>query len=203
MALFPEFFLPDHLDELKHGHFYRELPKQFKAMVAYLKASGNKKMYSDYLWAVQEAEKEEAMEPSCHLPMASTSKPWVMSFFLLWKLKGSQAAMTLSAWVAHLEEESTGKEECVNSKDPDGIKGIMEEFIACLARAVKDAQQEEKTCYHCSRPDNFIPDCPLVVESSTDSHLNWREGMAPKKGALAPQGKATMPKVPQDKTPKV
>ena len=91
-------------------------------------------------------------------PMISTNKPWVMSFFPLWKLKGSQPAMTPSAWVAHLEEESTDKVECVNSEDPDGIKGITEGFIVGLARAVKDAQQEEKCCYHCSSPDHFICD---------------------------------------------
>ena len=86
-----------------------------------------------------EAEKEEAMEPSCNPPMASTNKPKVMSFFPLQKLNGSQPAATASAWVAHLEEESADKEECVNSEDPKGTEGITEGFIACLARAVKDA----------------------------------------------------------------
>ena len=51
--------LPDHITELKHDHFYSGLPKWFKVMVAYLKASTNEKTYSDYLWATQEAEKEE------------------------------------------------------------------------------------------------------------------------------------------------
>ena len=103
--------------------------------------------------------------------------------------------------VAHLEEEDTGKEERVDSEDPDGIGGMTEESIVHLARAVKDAQQEEKCC-HCSSPDHFIQDCSLVVASRTDSHLNQRDGMAPKKGALAPQGKATMLKMPQDGAPK-
>ena len=142
------------------------------------------------------------MVPSCHLPVANTSKSKAMSFFPLWKLKGSQPAMTPSAWVAHLEEESTNKEECINNKDPGGIEGITEEFIVCLARAVKDTQQEVKCYYHCSSPDHFIHNCPLVAGSRTDLHLNWREGMALKKGAQAPQGKETMLKVPQDGTPK-
>ena len=47
--------------------------------------------------------------------------------------------------MVHLEEESADKEECIDSEDPDGIKGITKEFIAHLARAVKDAQQEEST----------------------------------------------------------
>ena len=46
---FPECFLPDHVAELKYDCFYGGLLKWFKAMVAYLKASSNEKMYSDYL----------------------------------------------------------------------------------------------------------------------------------------------------------
>ena len=90
-------------------------------------------MYLDYLQAVWEAEKEEAMEPSHNLPMASANKHQVTSFFPMWKLKGSHPATTPSAWVAHLEEESANKEECVDSEDPDGIKGITKEFIVHLA----------------------------------------------------------------------
>ena len=105
-------------------------------------------------------------------PMASANKPQVMSFFPLQKLKGSQPTMTPSAWVAHLEEESANKEECIDSEDPDGIKGITKEFIVCLARAEKDTQQDEKHCYHCSSPDHFVCDCLLVAASRTDSHLN-------------------------------
>ena len=170
-------------------------------MVAYLKASSNEKMYSDYLWAVQEAEKEEVMEPSCNPPAASTSRPWVMNFFPLWKLKGSQPTTTPSTWAVHLEEESADKEEYINGKDPDGIEGVTKEFIVCLTRAEKDAKQVEKHCHHCGSPDHFLHDLPLVVGSRADSPLNWREGMAPKKGAQAPQGKVTMLEVPQDGTP--
>ena len=61
-----------------------------------------------------------------------------------------------AVWVAHLEEESTNKEEGTESENPNGIKGINEEFIVHLARAVKDAQQEEKCCYHCSSSEHFI-----------------------------------------------
>ena len=63
-ASFPEHFPPDHVAELKHDHFYSGLPKWLKAIVAYLKASTNEKIYFDYLLAVREAEKEEVMEPS-------------------------------------------------------------------------------------------------------------------------------------------
>ena len=64
--------------------------------------------------------------------------------------------MTPSAWVVHLEKESTNKEECINSKDPDGIEDITKEVIVHLARAGKDVQQEEKHCYHCRSLDHFI-----------------------------------------------
>ena len=49
MTSFAVHFPLDHVAKLKHDCFYRGLPKQFKAMVAYLKASAGEKMYSDYL----------------------------------------------------------------------------------------------------------------------------------------------------------
>ena len=91
-----------------------------------------------------------------------------MSLFLLWMLKGTQPTKTPTVRVAHLEEESTDKEEGAESKDPDSIEGVTEEFLVYLARAVKDAQQEEKHCYHCSSQEHFIRDCPLVKASRTD-----------------------------------
>ena len=114
-----------------------------------------------------------------------------------------QPSKTSSVLAAHLEKESTSKEECIDSEDPGGIESITEEFIVNLARAVKDAQQEGKCCYHCSSPNHFICNCPLVATSRADLHLNWKEGMTLKKGPWAPQGKATTPKVPQEGTPKV
>ena len=143
-------------------------------MVAYLKASANEKTYSEYLHAAQEAEKEEVMEPSHSQTAATTttSKPMATSFFSQQKLKGSQHTKTPAVWVAHLGEEDANKEECTHSEDPGGIEGITEEFIVCLARAVKDAQQEAKCCYHCSSLDHFIQACLLILASSTGSYLN-------------------------------
>ena len=70
-----------------------------------------------------------------------------MNLFPLRKLEGSQPTTTPAVQVAHLEEEDADKEECADSKDPGGIEGIMDEFTICLARALKDAQQEGKCCY--------------------------------------------------------
>ena len=196
MVLFLECFPPDRVAELKCDCFYGRLPKWLKAMVAYLKASTNEKTYSDYLQAVREAKKEEAMEPSCSQMADSISKPKMMSFFPLQKLKGTQPARTPAVQVAHLEEESADKEEGTESEDPNGINGITKEFIVHLARAVKDPWQEEKYCYHYSSLKYFICKCPLVKASRMDPHLNQKEGMALKKGAQTPQGKVTMLKVP-------
>ena len=46
--------------------------------------------------------------------------------------------------LVHLEEEGTRREEDKGSNDSDGIDGVTEEFMVHMARAVKDAQTEEK-----------------------------------------------------------
>ena len=60
------------------------------------------------------------------------------------------------------EEESAEEDKGVERKDPDGIDRVTEKFMVCLVRAMKDAQQEEKCCYHFSSLDHFIHDCPLI-----------------------------------------
>ena len=79
-----------------------------------------------------------------------------MSFFPLQKLKGIRHVKTPAVWVAHLEKDGTDKEEGTESDDPNGIEGMTGEFIVCLARAMKEAQQDEKCCYHCSSLEHFI-----------------------------------------------
>ena len=142
-------------------------------MVAYLKASTNEKTYFGYLRAAWEAEKEEAMEPSCSQTTDKPSKPKVTSFFPFQKLKSTQLTKTSAMRVAHLEEEGSSEEAGTKSEDPDGLDGVMEEFIVCLARAMKEAQQKEKCCYHCSSKEHFICKCPLVKASRSAAHLNW------------------------------
>ena len=61
-ASFPDHFPPDHVAELKRDCFYSGLPKWLKAIVAYLKAGLQGRMYSDYLRATQEAGKEDSIE---------------------------------------------------------------------------------------------------------------------------------------------
>ena len=203
VASFPECFPPDCIAELKHDCFHGRLPKWLKAMVAYLKASAHEKMNSDYVWAAREAEKEEAMEPSNSQTTGKTSKPKATSFFPLWKLKGIQPTKTCAVRVVHLEEEGSDKEAGAKSEDPDGIDGVTEEFIIHLARAVKEAQQDEKCCYHCSSIKHFILKCLLVKTSRSATHLNWKKVMAPEKGVWTPRVKVTKPKVPKEGMPKV
>ena len=204
-ASFPEHFLPDHVAELKCDCFYGGLSKYLKAIVAYLKASPQEKSYSDYLQAAREPEKEDSMElsqsPQCQA--ANTAKPRATSFFPLWKLKGTQLALnTPTVHLVHLEDERAKKDEEVESKDPDGLDGVTEEFMVCLMRAVKDAQVEEKWCYHCSSLEHFICDCPLVKASEVNTSLNCKEKMVLKKGAQDPQTKVTTPKTPRRRPPR-
>ena len=112
------------------------------------------------------------MEPSHSQTANNASKPKAMSFFPLLKLKGTQSAKTPAVHVVHLEEGGSDKDRDGKSGDPNGIKGVTEEFIVCLARSVKDAHQEEKCCYHCSSLEHFAHECPLVKASRTATHLN-------------------------------
>ena len=72
----------------------------------------------------------------------------------------------------HLEEEGSDEEAGAKSEDPDGINGVTEEFIVCLARVVKEVQKDEKHFYHCSCMDHFICKCLLVKTSRSATHLN-------------------------------
>ena len=83
-ASFPDCFSPDRVVELKRDCFYGGLPKQLKAMVAYLKVGPQVRIYSDYLRATREAEKEDLTElsQSSRIQTAdSASKPRTTSFF--------------------------------------------------------------------------------------------------------------------------
>ena len=88
--------------------------------------------------------------------------------------------------LAHLEEEDSGNGEDPESDDPSGIEGVTKEFMVYLAWAVKDDQADEKHCYHCSSPDHFIHNWPLVKTSRHKKQLNGKEEMASMKGTQTP-----------------
>ena len=189
-ASFPDHFTPDRVAELKMDHFNGGLPKQLKVMVAYLKVGPQVRTYSDYLRAAREAEKEDSIKLSQSSRIQTTdgpSKPRTTSFFPMRKLKGNQPFPKKPAvWLVQLEEEDADDGEDQESDDPDGIKGVTEKFMVWLARAVKDAQMEEKHCYHCSSPEHFICNCPLMKTARDKKQLNGKEGMAMMKGAQTP-----------------
>ena len=96
-----------------------------------------------------------------------------------------------------MEEEDTDDGEEPESDDPDGIEGVTEEFMVQLARAVKDAQMDERHCYHCSSPEHFIHNCPLMKTTRDKKHLNGKEGMVMVKGAQTPPKAANAIRSPQ------
>ena len=158
-------------------------------MVAYLKVGPQVRTYSDYLRAAREAEKD-LIELSRSFRIQTTdslSKPRTTSFFPLRKLKGNQPlSKKPTIHVAQLEEEDADDGEDPESDDPGGIEGVTEEFIIRLARAMKDAQTDEKCCYHCSSPEHFICNCLLMKTTRDKKQLNGKEGMTMMMGAWAP-----------------
>ena len=129
----------------------------------------------------------------------SLSKPRTTSFFCLRKLKGNQPlSKKPTICLAQLEEEDADDSEDPASDDPGGIEGVTEEFMIQLARAVKDAQTDEKHCYHCSSPEHFIHNCPLMKTARDKKQLNRKEGMAMMQGAWAPLTTTNAIKSPQE-----
>ena len=70
--------------------------------------------------------------------------------------------------------------------DSGGIEGVTEEFMVHLARVVKDTQADEKCWYHCSSPEHFIHNCPLVKTLREKKQLNGKEETASMNGAQIP-----------------
>ena len=201
VASFPDCFPPDCVAELKRDCFYGGLPKQMKVMEAYHKAGPQVTTYSDYLRATREAEKEDSIELSRSSRTKTAdglSKRRTTSSFPLRKLKGNQPfPKKPTIWLVQMEEEDADNGEDPESDDPNGIKGVTEEFMVWLARAVKDTQTDEKHCYHCSSPEHFSRNCPLMKTTRDKKQLNGKEGMAMMKGAQTPPTTISTVKSPQ------
>ena len=105
--------------------------------------------------------------------------------------------------LTQLEEEGTNNGEDPESDDLDGIKGVTEEFMVRLARVVKDAQVDEKHCYHCSSPEHFIHNCLLMKAARDKRQLNRKEGTATVKGAWTPLKSANVTKSPKQEAQEV
>ena len=200
VASFQERFPLDHIAKLKWDCFYGGLPKQLKVMVAYLKATTDEKTYSDHLQAVWETEKEEMMETSWSSATVCTSKLRATSFSPLQKLKGSQWAITPSAWMAHLEEK---RRKASMVRTLMALKAWQKSSLYALPEQWKMLNRWRSVVItdHCDSPDHFIHDCPWLARMKADAPLNWKEGMVLRKGQ-APQGKMAMPKVPRMGSPR-
>ena len=176
-------------------------------MVAYLKAGPKVRTYLDYLRATREAEKEDLIELSQSSRTQATdgpSKPRTTSFFPLKKLKGSQPfPKKPTVHLVQLEEEDANDGEDLESSDPNGIEGVTEEIMVWFARAVKDAQMDESCCYHCSSPEHFIRNCPLMKTARDKKQLNRKEGMVMAKGAWTPPKAMNAIKSPQKEAQEV
>ena len=113
-------------------------------------------------------------------------------------MKGSQPFPKKPAiCLAQLEEEEANNGDDLESDNPNGIKGVMEEFMVQLARAVKDAQMDERCCYYYSSPEHFIRNCPLMKTARDKKQLNGKEGMVMAKGAQTPPKVMNAIKSPQ------
>ena len=132
-ASFPDHVPLECIVELKRDCFYGGLPRQLKAMVAYLKVGPQVRTYSDCLRATREPEKEDSIELSQSSRFQTTdgpSKPRTTSFFPLRKLKGNQPlSKKPTIHLAQLEIEDVDGGEHPESDDPGGIKGVTEEFM--------------------------------------------------------------------------
>ena len=153
--------------------------------------------YSDNLRAAREGEKEDSIELSWSSRTQATdgpSKPRTTSFFPLRKLKGSQPFPKKPAiCLVQLEEEDANDGKDPESDDPDGIKGVTEEFMVQLARAVKDTQMDKRRCYHCSSPEHFIHNCLLMKTARDKKQLNRKRGMGDGEGGQDPSKSNQLP----------
>ena len=102
-----------------------------------------------------------------------------------------------------LEEEDANEGEDLESNDPDGIEGVIEEFMVQLARAVKDTQTDERHCYHCSSSEHFIRNFPLMKTARDKKQLNGKEGTLTTKGAQTPPKATNATKSPQKEAQEV
>ena len=113
-------------------------------------------------------------------------------------MKGSQPfPRKPTICLAQLEEKDADDGEEPESDDPDGIEGVTEELMVRLARAVKDAQMDKRHCYHCSSPEHFTCNCPLMKTTRDKKQLNGKEGMVMMKGVQTPPKATNAMKSPQ------
>ena len=91
--------------------------------------------------------------------------------------------------MVQIEEKSANEEESINNENPDGIRGMREDFIVHLARIAKDTQQMEKHCYHCDNPNHFVYDCPQLARKEGRYVFKPERGDGTKERRMSPSRK--------------
>ena len=199
-ASFPDCFPPDQVAELKRDCFYGGLPKWLKAMVPYLKAGLQVRTYSDYLRASQEAKKEDSLESHWDPRTWVTDTPpkaRATSFFPWGNSRATSPSWRSLLCVWHIWKKRMPVMMKAKSDDPGGI-GVTEEFMVCLAWAVKDTQVDEKCCYHCSSLEHFICNCLLVKTSREKIIVKQQGGDGIHEGSLDPSNNSQCIKEPPE-----
>ena len=156
-------------------------------MVAYLKAGPQVRTYSDclrepkkwrrkILWSFPRVQglRQPIMPQSYELPVsflcrnsraASPPQKHQPCIWHTWRKKALEETRTKGMMI------------------PMELMGLLRNLWCVLQGAVKDAQTEEKCCYHCSSLEHFIHNCPLMKTLRGKLQLNGKEGMVSKKGA--------------------
>ena len=94
---------------------------------------------------------------------------------------------------ANLQADGLVEEPTQRAVDLRGMEGED----SSPHNSVKDAQTDEKHCYHCRSPDHFICNCLLMKATRDKKQLNGKEGMEMVKGAQTPLNLANAMKSPQ------
>ena len=114
------------------------------------------------------------------------TKPKVMSFFPLWKLKGTQPVKTPAVWVAHLEEDSADKEESAESDDPDGIEGHDRGVYSAPSQSSKGSSAGWETLLPLQQPRTFYPWMPFGEGIQNSQPFKPKGGDSTREGSLDP-----------------
>ena len=67
--------------------------------------------------------------------------------------------VTLTCWVAALEEEGSALSDQVTGEDSESEVEVVGGINVCLAQAMGQYQQEEKQCFMCGSPGHFARSC--------------------------------------------
>ena len=211
---------PEHMEEMKHDHFYEGLNLEYQQMLAHKVDGEHQASYSNLLLARQKLERRAKARDPLPQKMALTSGNKHDAFpqaseFPSCKLKDNHTFATWAAAVGNDEaeevssvkqEEGEGEMEPSAEKDVEVSDGVGEmdqtvEYIIYFAKVVELYQMKNKNCFGCGSTDHIIWNFPKdVSKSAQKAYFNMKEGMA-KKGGWAPQKPAAAQWASLDEVP--